>query len=131
MRIAYLVPDNRENFSQYELAKPYFGIAPTALLWVFATLGDHSDGLDVHVVSSTQKRTPAPRKLTSNIWFHSLHVPKAGWLRSGYLGCLLAVRKKLREIKPDLVHTQGTEGDCALSATLWNRLAVPASNVLS
>jgi len=118
MRIAFLVPDNRENFRQYELTEPYFGTAPTALLAGFAMLGDHPEVPEIHVISCTQKRISAPEKLASNIWFHSLHVPKAGWLRSGYLGCALAVRKKLREIKPDLVHAQGTERDCAISAAL-------------
>jgi glycosyltransferase involved in cell wall biosynthesis len=73
---------------------------------------------EIHVISCTQQIMASPDKLASNIWFHSLYVPKAGWLRSGYLGCALAVRKKLREIKPDLVHAQGTERDCAISAIL-------------
>jgi glycosyltransferase involved in cell wall biosynthesis len=151
MRIAFLVPDNRENFRQYELTEPYFGTAPTALLAGFAMLGESGGreyseiqkfrnsanrkrGLgelgtknqelgvappfEIHVISCTQKKIPAPKKLASNIWFHLLHVPKAGWLRSGYLGCAFAVRKKLKEIQPDLVHAQGTERDCAISAVL-------------
>ena len=73
---------------------------------------------EIHVISCTQQIMASPEKLASNIWFHSLYVPKAGWLRSGYLGCALAVRKKLREIKPDLVHAQGTERDCAINAIL-------------
>ncbi len=36
----------------------------------------------------------------------------------GYQGCILATRKKLREIRSDIVHGQGTERDCALSAVL-------------
>ena len=71
---------------------------------------------EIHVLSCTQRPMESPEKLADNIWFHSLHVPKWGWLRSGYLGCILAVRKKLREIQPDLVHAQGTERDCAISA---------------
>jgi glycosyltransferase involved in cell wall biosynthesis len=118
MRIALLVPDNRENFRQYDVTDPYFGTAPTALLEGFSMVGDHPEAPKIHVISCTQRRIPAPERLASNIWFHSLHVPKAGWLRSGYLGCALAVRKKLREIKPDLVHAQGTERDCAISAAL-------------
>jgi glycosyltransferase involved in cell wall biosynthesis len=58
----------------------------------------------------------SPTKLADNIWFHSIHVPKVGWLRTGYAGCILAVRKKLKEIQPDIVHGQGTERDCAISA---------------
>jgi glycosyltransferase involved in cell wall biosynthesis len=118
MKIAFIVPDNRENFRQYDLQNPCFGTAPTALLEGFSMVGDHPEEPEIHVISCTQKRIPAPEKLASNIWFHSLHVPKAGWLRSGYLGCALAVRKKLREIHPDLVHAQGTERDCAVSAVL-------------
>jgi len=71
---------------------------------------------EIHVISCTQRPMESPEQLADNIWFHSLHVPKWGWLRSGYLGCILAVRKKLREIQPDLVHAQGTERDCAISA---------------
>jgi glycogen(starch) synthase len=58
----------------------------------------------------------SPEELAGNIFFHSLHVPKIGWMRTGYLGCILAVRRKLKEIKPDLVHGQGTERDAALCA---------------
>jgi glycosyltransferase involved in cell wall biosynthesis len=118
MKIAFLVPDNRENFRQYDLQNPFFGTAPAALLEGFSKLGDDPEAPEIHVISCTQKRISAPEKLASNIWFHSLHIPKAGWLRSGYLGCALAVRKKLREIHPDLVHAQGTERDCAVSAVL-------------
>ena len=36
----------------------------------------------------------------------------------GLRWCVRAVRKKLREIKPDVVHGQGTERYCALAAVL-------------
>jgi glycosyltransferase involved in cell wall biosynthesis len=71
---------------------------------------------EIHVISCTQQPLSAPEKLAPNIWYHSLHVPKWGWLRTGYLGCVRAVRKKLKEIQPDIVHGQGTERDCAISA---------------
>jgi|GEM_PF-109615 len=71
---------------------------------------------EIHVISCTQQPLHAPEKLASNIWYHSLHVPKIGWLRTGYQGCIRAVRRKLREINPDIVHGQGTERDCAVSA---------------
>ena len=58
----------------------------------------------------------SPEKLADNIWFHSLLVPKIGWMRTFYQGCIRAVRKKLKEIRPDIVHGQGTERDCAISA---------------
>jgi glycosyltransferase involved in cell wall biosynthesis len=58
----------------------------------------------------------SPEKLADNIFFHSLHVPKIGWLRTLYQGCIRATRKKLRELRPDIVHGQGTERDSALGA---------------
>ncbi len=114
MVIALLTTDNRENFRQYEKPAPWFGTAPEALMQGFAALA----GVTVHVVSCAQQPMPmpAPAQLAPNIFFHSLHVPKSGWLRAGYQGCIRAVRRKLREIGPDIVHGQGTERDCAISA---------------
>jgi len=39
-----------------------------------------------------------------------------GWLRTGYQGCIRAVRKQLKQIQPHIVHGQGTERDCTISA---------------
>jgi glycosyltransferase involved in cell wall biosynthesis len=114
MRIAILTTDNREHFKDYGSPHPRFGTAPQALLEGLALLPE----LEVHVISCTQRVMSSPGKLSENIWFHSLHVPKWGWLRTGYQGCIRAVRKKLKEIQPDIVHGQGTERDCAMSAVL-------------
>ena len=99
-------------FPQLDPESPCLGRAPDALLSGFAGI----DGLEVHVVSCTQRPMRSPEKLADNIWFHNLHVPKIGWLRTGYQGCIRAVRKKLKQIQPDIVHGQGTERDCAISA---------------
>jgi glycosyltransferase involved in cell wall biosynthesis len=112
MRIAVLTTDNREHHRRYDLAEPYFGPAIEAVLQGLAGRPE----LEIHVVSCTQKPMLAPEKLAGNTWFHLLHVPKIGWLRTGYQGCIRAVRRKLQEIKPDVVHGQGTERECALSA---------------
>jgi glycosyltransferase involved in cell wall biosynthesis len=112
MRLALLTTDNREYFHDFENPTPYFGTAPAALLQGFAEL----DKIDIHIISCAQRSLRAPTKLGENIWFHSLHVPKVGWLRTGYQGCIRAVRVKLKEIQPDIVHGQGTERDCAISA---------------
>jgi glycosyltransferase involved in cell wall biosynthesis len=113
LRIALLTTDNREPFREYHKIEPWFGTAPEALLQGFT----HWPETEIHVVSCTQQPMRAsPEKLASNIWFHSLRVPKLGWLRTGYQGCIRAVRRKVRELQPDLVHGQGTERDCALSA---------------
>jgi len=116
MRVAILTTDSREHFGNYADPEPFFGTAPSALFQGFATLPN----LEVHILSCTQQPMSSPAKLANNIWFHSLHVPKIGWLRTGYAGCLLAVRKKLLEIRPDIVHAQGTERDCAISAVFQN-----------
>lgn len=112
MRVAILTTDNRENYRHYELARPYFGTAPEALLQGFAT----DPEVEVHVVSCAQHAMQSPDKLADNTWFHSLLVPKIGWLRTGYQGCIRAARRKLKQIQPDIVHGQGTERECAISA---------------
>ena len=71
---------------------------------------------EVHIVCCLQEPLPGPPKLAENIYYHSVMVPRWGWMRGAYLGCVLAARRKLREIKPDLVHGQGTERYCALAA---------------
>jgi glycosyltransferase involved in cell wall biosynthesis len=58
----------------------------------------------------------SPEKLAPNIWFHSLVVPRIGWTMTAFQGCIRAVRRKLKALQPDIVHGQGTERDCALSA---------------
>lgn len=112
LKIALLTTDNREAFRHYERTEPYFGTAPDALLQGFAHFGD----CEIHVVACTQRPVGAPAKLAANVFFRSVLVPKFGWLRTGYQGCILATRRKLRELQPDIVHGQGTERDCAISA---------------
>jgi glycosyltransferase involved in cell wall biosynthesis len=114
LRIAFLTTDNREHSKDYNNSQPHFGSAPEALLQGF---GGMSSEVEVHVISCLQK-TPiwSPSKLADNIYYHALHVPKIGWMKTGYLGCIRVVRRKLREIQPDLVHGQGTERDCSMCA---------------
>ncbi len=112
MKIALLTTENRQHFREFDRPEPWFGTAPEALLQGFAQLPD----VEVHVVSCTQRPLASPEKIAPNIFYHSLLVPKLGWLRTGYQGCIRATRKKLRELQPDIVHGQGTERDCALSA---------------
>lgn len=116
MKVALLTTDNREHCKDYAAATPYFGTAPQGLIDGFSMLGGD---LEVHVVSCLQQEPiSSPEKLAPNVWYHALHVPKIGWLRTGYQGCVRAARRKLAEIQPDIVHGQGTERDCALSAVL-------------
>ncbi len=114
MRIAILTTDKREHDRDYSNSKVSFGAAPEALLQGLAAMPEH----EIHVVACTQQPMKSPEKIADNIWFHSLRVPKTGWMRTFYQGCIRASREKLREIQPDIVHGQGTERDCAISAAL-------------
>ncbi len=99
---------------RYDAPQPVFGTAPEALLQGFELL----EGIEVHVVSCLRQPVNAPEKIGKNLWYHSLEVPKIGWMTTAYLGTVRAVRKKLREIDPDIVHGQGTERNCAMEAVL-------------
>jgi glycosyltransferase involved in cell wall biosynthesis len=112
MKIAFLAIDLRENDRSYSEVTPRFPGGIASLFDGFARLPD----VEVHVVSCLQQRVQSPEKLADNLWYHALHVPKFGWLRTGYQGCIRAARRKLREIQPDLVHGSGTERNCAISA---------------
>jgi glycosyltransferase involved in cell wall biosynthesis len=114
LRIAILTSDKRDHDRDYADPVPGFGPAPAALLQGFAQLPE----VEVHVVSCTRQPMRSPEKIAENIWYHGLHVPKIGWMRTLYQGCIRATRKILREIQPDIVHGQGTEHDCAISAVL-------------
>jgi len=112
MKIAILASDSREVARRHSDSAPSFGNAPEALLEGLAGIRE----CEVHVVSCVQRPVRSPEKLADNIYYHSVVVPKWGWMRGAYLGCVRAVRKKLRQIKPDIVHGQGTERYCALAA---------------
>lgn len=114
MRVVIVTTDNREHERIYEETTPRFCAGHRSLLEGFARTPE----LEIHIVSCTQRRMSSPEKLAENIWFHSLHVPKFGWLRTGYQGCIRAVRRKVRELQPDLVHGHGTERECGVSAAL-------------
>lgn len=113
MRIALLTTDARGSLVNADLPKPVFGTAPEALLQGFASLQRKAE---VHVLSCFQVPITPVFELAPNIFFHALHVPKIGWMRTAYQGCIRATRKKLRELQPDIIHGQGTERDCAISA---------------
>jgi glycosyltransferase involved in cell wall biosynthesis len=112
VKIAVLTSDNRDQFRDYGAPMPYFGPAPEALLQGLAEMPDAK----IHIVSCTRVPMKSPEKLTTNTFYHSLHVPKIGWMRTLFQGCIRATRRKLHEIKPDIVHGQGTEHDCSISA---------------
>jgi glycosyltransferase involved in cell wall biosynthesis len=112
MRIVILTTDNREPHKDHDNPVPHFGTAPSALLQGLALLPD----IEVHVISCIRRPVQSPAKIAPNTFFHSLVVPKTGWMTTLFQGCVRASRKKIHEIQPDIVHGQGTEADCSLSA---------------
>jgi glycosyltransferase involved in cell wall biosynthesis len=117
MRIVILTTDNREPRKDYDNPIPHFGTAPAALLQGLAMLPE----VEVHVVSCIRQAVKSPEKIAPNTYFHSLVVPKIGWMKTLFQGCVRASRRKIQEIQPDIVHGQGTEADCSLSAIFSGR----------
>ncbi len=113
MKIVFLTSDNRDQHGRYHVTEPYFGTAMEALLQGFAMLPEE---IEVHVISCSKRTMQSPEKLAANIWFHQPIVPKIGWGRTLFLGCSAATRRLIRTLNPDIVHGQGTERDCAMSA---------------
>jgi hypothetical protein len=114
LRVVLLTSEKRDHDRAYDRPHPEFGTAPEALLQGFSGLA----GVEVHIVCCIQRPLASPEKIAPNIFFHPLLVPKLGWMRTLYAGCIRAARKKIRELQPDIVHGQGTERDCAISAVL-------------
>ena len=111
MKVALITTDNREHFKMYDRETPWLSSPIEVLLEPF-----QSAGIEVHILSCTRQPMRSPEKLAPNIYFHSLVVPKIGWMSTLYQGCIRAVRKKLKEIQPDIVHGQGSERECAIAA---------------
>jgi glycosyltransferase involved in cell wall biosynthesis len=112
MKIALISIDSRQNERAYHETTPRFGTGVDSMIEAVAAMPE----LELHVLSCTQRPMQSPEKLAGNIWFHSLHVPKLGWLRTGYQGCVRAMRHAFREIRPDIVQGVGTEREGAISA---------------
>lgn len=110
--VAIITTDLRDDHRRYAEPEPSFGAAPTSLLQGLKGL----EGCEVHVVSCVQQPVASPSKIAENMFYHPVKIGKWGWMRGAYAGCVSAVRRKLREIRPDVVHGQGTERYCALSA---------------
>jgi glycosyltransferase involved in cell wall biosynthesis len=110
--VAMLIPDNRDEFQNYDRPEPEFGPAPAALLEGLANLPDCA----VHLLTTTRRPMPAPARLADNLYYHSLPIGAWGRMRGFYSGSVLAIRRKLQTLKPQLVHGQGAERYCALAA---------------
>ncbi len=112
MKIVQITADSRDVFERYEDPSPYFGSAPAALLEGFQRRSD----CEVHVVCCNREAMAAPERIADNVFYHSLVVRRAGRLRHVYMGQIMAVRRLLRQLRPDIVHGQGTERECGIAA---------------
>jgi glycosyltransferase involved in cell wall biosynthesis len=112
MKIAMLAIDSRELLRRYGDPDPLFAPVVAVLAQSLARNAD----CEVHYVCCYKQPVRSPDLLAENLYYHSVVVPPWGWLRGGYVGCVRAVRRKLTEIKPAVVHGQGTERYCALAA---------------
>jgi glycosyltransferase involved in cell wall biosynthesis len=112
MKIALISIDSRQNERTYHETVPRFGTGVDSMIEAVSAMPTE----ELHVLSCTQQPMQSPVKLANNIWFHSLYVPKIGWMRTFYQGCVRAMRKKMREIQPDIVQGVGTEREGAISA---------------
>lgn len=112
LRVAMIAGDEREVLRQWERPTPYFGPAPAALIAGLADLEE----LELHILCCTRQPLPAPEKIAPNIFYHSIRVPRWGYLKTGYLPAILALRRALKLIRPHAVHGQGTEREYALAA---------------
>jgi hypothetical protein len=117
VKVAFLTTDHREPFKENHKEAPWFGMAMETVLSGFTQFPE----LEVHVISCLRQPARMPEKLADNIWFHGLVVPKIAWMRTLYLGCILATWRKIKAIQPNIVHGQGAELDCAISAIFSGR----------
>jgi glycosyltransferase involved in cell wall biosynthesis len=112
VKIALISIDNRQNERTYQETAPRFGPGVDSIIEGVSAMPE----LSLHVVSCTQQPMQSPDKLAANVWFHCLHVPKFGWMRTLYQGCVRAMRKTFREIQPDIVYGVGMEREGAVGA---------------
>ena len=114
LRIAIITTDARYWLEGSDQESPNFGTAVRGLLQGFEELHH----VEIHVISASPSQLTSPRMLGAHIHFHHVYVPRLGWGKTLFQGCVRATRKLLDEIHPDIVHGQGTERDCAMSAVL-------------
>jgi glycosyltransferase involved in cell wall biosynthesis len=112
MKIAILSADDRELYKLYTSDSPIIPVPQEALLEGFLSIPD----IEIHFISCCQRRVSSPKRLNANTFFHSLHVPSLGWMKTGFAGCIYSIRNELKKIMPDIVHGQGTERECGIAA---------------
>ncbi len=82
--------------------------------WVVAHLPPPPH-IDLHIVCADRRLKTNVSRPWSGATFHLLKVPRGGSYLM-YRGWIPAFIKKTRELKPDIVHSWGTEGGCGMAA---------------
>lgn len=117
LRVAMIIPDNRDERREYQRTEPEFGPAPAALL---QGLQGRTD-LELHVLSVTRRPMTAPEKLGERVYYHLLPAGRWAGLSGLYWPAVRTLRRCIGRLQPDVVHGQGTERYCALAAVFSGR----------
>jgi glycosyltransferase involved in cell wall biosynthesis len=117
LRVAMIIPDNRDERRQYDRPEPEFGPAPAALLQGLRELSE----IELHVLATTRRPMAAPAQLGERVYYHLLPAGRFAGLSGLYLPAVRALRQRIQALQPDVVHGQGTERYCALGAVFSRR----------
>jgi|GEM_PF-1049639 len=76
------------------------------------------EGVECHVLYGTCNGQQEETQRVGSLVYTSVPYQRLPLPGMGYVARLLALRRKIKELKPDLVHGQGTERESALTAVL-------------
>jgi len=117
LKVAMIIPDDRDEHRRPDLPEPWFGPAPNTLRLGLAECPD----VELHILSCERQLLPASRQLSENTYFHPVPVSRWAYMRTCYLGSIRALRRTVAQIRPDVVHGQGTERYAGLGAAYSRR----------
>jgi glycosyltransferase involved in cell wall biosynthesis len=112
LKVAIVLGDERETHHRYTDPQPSFGPAPATLVEGLSRTGE----IELHLISCLRQRVSSPAQLGPNVFYHSLIVPPWAFLKTFYVPTVIRVRHLLRQLRPQVVHGQGTERYYALAA---------------
>ena len=112
MKIAWIATSGRDSLKRWHETKhPGLGTTVVSMMEGFRAYPEH----EIHVLMAV-RRACQPSWRDGNIVYHEVPTPMWGMMKSLYCGSTRALLRKLREIRPDVVHGQGTERECAIPA---------------
>jgi glycosyltransferase involved in cell wall biosynthesis len=112
MKIAWIATSGRDVLKRWDETDQYgLGTTVVAMIEGFRAFPEH----EIHIVMAV-RRNCLPERREGNIIYHEVKVPMWGMMKTLYAGSTRSLLRKLIQIKPDIVHGQGTERECALPA---------------